>query len=177
MKIAIVKLSAMGDIIHTMVVLEYIKKNNPNIEIDWIVEDGFKSILKDNPYIDKVLYVNLKSLKRDERLIFKEIKRLRKYSKNGYDLIIDAQGLIKSAIVCRLLGRDIVGFDKHSIREAFASYFYGKKVTIGYEKNVIDRNVALFNRALDMNIDREDILNKKPFLFFKSDISEMLSLL
>ncbi|HHO42073.1 MAG TPA: lipopolysaccharide heptosyltransferase I, partial [Epsilonproteobacteria bacterium] len=61
MKIAIVKLSAMGDIIHAMVALEYIKQSHPNIKIDWIVEESFKAILEHNPYIDNILTLNLKS--------------------------------------------------------------------------------------------------------------------
>ena len=44
MKIAIVKLSAMGDIIHAMVALQFIKKENPSMEIDWIVEEGFRQV-------------------------------------------------------------------------------------------------------------------------------------
>ena len=166
MKIAIVKLSAMGDIIHTMVVLEFIKKAYPNIIIDWIVEESFSPILAHNPHIDNILPINLKSIKKDKKLIFREIKRVREYAKNSYDLVIDAQGLIKSAIVSRLLSQKIVGFDKESIRESLASIFYTKKVTIGYEKNVIDRNITLISNALD--IDDIDVLNKSPFLFYTS---------
>ena len=64
MKIAIVKLSAMGDIIHAMVALEFIKKHNPNIKIDWIVESAFKEVLEGNPNIDNILELNLKSIKK-----------------------------------------------------------------------------------------------------------------
>ena len=51
MKIVIVKLSAMGDIIHAMVALQYIKQYHPDIEIDWIVEQGFAKILEGNPIL------------------------------------------------------------------------------------------------------------------------------
>ncbi|MEA3370694.1 MAG: lipopolysaccharide heptosyltransferase I, partial [Campylobacterota bacterium] len=49
MKICIVKLSAMGDIIHAMVALEFIKKRYPDSQIDWVVESGFKGVLENNP--------------------------------------------------------------------------------------------------------------------------------
>jgi heptosyltransferase-1 len=66
MKICIIKLSAMGDIIHTMVALQYIKKNLPNIQIDWIVEESFRAVLEYNPHIDNILTINLKSIKKNK---------------------------------------------------------------------------------------------------------------
>ncbi|MGB3750913.1 MAG: lipopolysaccharide heptosyltransferase I, partial [Arcobacteraceae bacterium] len=60
-KICIVKLSAMGDIIHAMVVLQFIKKAYPTAQIDWIVEEGFKAVLENNPDIDNILPINLKT--------------------------------------------------------------------------------------------------------------------
>jgi heptosyltransferase I len=70
MKIVIVKLSAMGDIIHAMVALQFIKKALPEAKIDWIVEEGFKGILENNPHIDTILTVNLKSIKKKKRDFF-----------------------------------------------------------------------------------------------------------
>mgnify|MGYP003756169025 CR=1 FL=1 len=64
MKLCVVKLSAMGDIIHAMVVLQFIKKQRPDIQIDWVVENGFKGILENNPHIDNIFPVNLKSIKK-----------------------------------------------------------------------------------------------------------------
>ena len=63
MKIAIVKLSALGDIIHAMVILQFIKRYNRSIEIDWIVEERYKELLKSNPDINKVLVINIKKAK------------------------------------------------------------------------------------------------------------------
>ena len=60
MKIAIVKLSALGDIVHAMVVLQFIKKFNKEISIDWIVEDSYKDLLESKPYINKVFLINIK---------------------------------------------------------------------------------------------------------------------
>ena len=60
MKIAIVKLSALGDIIHAMVVLQFIKNHYQKIEIDWVVEEGFKELLKFHPDINKVHLIKMK---------------------------------------------------------------------------------------------------------------------
>ena len=169
-KICIVKLSAMGDIIHAMVALQFIKKEIPTCQIDWIVEDGFKSVLENNPHIDNILPVNLKSIKKNKSEIFNQIKLLKTYSKNNYDVVIDAQGLLKSAIVAKIVGSRVVGsfiagFDKDSIRESIASWFYDKKVYIPYEKNAISRNVKVICDPLGVKVTKDDILNKEPFLF------------
>ncbi len=171
MKICIVKLSAMGDIIHAMVALQFIKKALPNAQIDWIVENGFKGLLENNPDIDNILPVNLKSIKTNKKEIFNQIKLLSEYSKNNYDVVIDAQGLLKSAIVSKIVGGRIVGsfiagFDKDSIRESVASWFYDKNIFIKYDANTIDRNAKVISSSLGVKITSSDILSKKPFLFF-----------
>ena len=166
MKIAIVKLSAMGDIVHAMVALQFIKAQVPDLQIDWIVEQGFAGILANNPDINAIYTVNLKSLKTHKAGIFQQIKAIRNYAKNNYDLVIDAQGLLKSAITTRLLGKPVAGFDKDSIREKAAAWFYDVKVACAYDANTIDRNVLVISQPLGVNITPEQILNKKPFLFF-----------
>ncbi|ADG93903.1 lipopolysaccharide heptosyltransferase I [Arcobacter nitrofigilis DSM 7299] len=170
-KLAIVKLSAMGDIIHAMVALQYIKKNYPNISIDWFVEESFSQVLQNNPHINNIYSINLKSIKKNKLEIFNQIKLIKNYSKNNYDLVIDAQGLIKSAIVSRLLGNSVAGFDKNSIREKSASLFYNKKVSIPYDENTIDRNVKVLSSPLDFEITSKMILEKEPFLFYKDENS------
>ena len=166
MKIAIVKLSAMGDIVHAMVALQFIKAQIPDLQIDWIVEQGFAGILANNPDINAIYTVNLKSLKTHKAGIFQQIKAIRDYAKNNYDLVIDAQGLLKSAITARLLGKTVAGFDKDSIREKAAAWFYDVKVACAYDANTIDRNALVLSQPLGIKITPEQIINKKPFLFF-----------
>jgi heptosyltransferase-1 len=169
MKIAIVKLSAMGDIIHAMVALQYLKQAKPNLQIDWIIEEGFREILEHNPHIDNILTVNLKSIKKDKMALLEEIKKVKSYAKNNYDLVIDAQGLLKSAITAKLLGKKVAGFSKNSIRESVASYFYRQKVEITYEENAIERNVKVIAEPLGITITKEQLLDKEPFLFFEAN--------
>ncbi len=169
MKIAIVKLSALGDIVHAMVALQFIKAHSPEIQIDWIVEERFAGVLKHNPDIDNILTVNLTALKTDKAGFFAQLKKIRGYASNNYDLIIDAQGLIKSAVTAKLAGKRIAGFDADSIREKAASWFYDVKVACAFDANTIDRNATILSSPLGFGITTEQILGKKPFLFFSNE--------
>ena len=176
MKIAIVKLSALGDIIHAMVALQFIKREYPDCQIDWIVEEGFKGILENNPDISQIHTVNIKKAKKNKslKLLFQELKKLRKLSK--YDIVIDVQGLIKSAIVARIIpSNKTFGFDKNSLRESFAAKFYTDTCHIDYSENIIKRNVFVISRALGFDIPHNKILNKKPFLCSNSNNSNSLN--
>ncbi len=168
MRLAIVKLSALGDIIHAMVALQFIKQYAPDVEIDWLVEERFAGILQHNPDISQIITVNLKAFKKNKLLLFKEIKKIRGYAKNNYDLVIDAQGLIKSGIAARLMGKRVAGFDKNSIREQTASWLYDLKIACAYDKNTIDRNAYVLSAPLGFKISNADILAKKSFLYFEN---------
>ena len=167
MQIAIVKLSALGDIIHAMIVLQYIKKMIPNIQIDWFVEEKFVGILENNPHIRTIYPVRLKN---NTQHFFKEYQKLRLIAKKyHYDFVLDLQGLIKSAIVSRILSKNCIGFDKKSLREPLASLFYKTTFTVPYEENVIIRNLNLVCQAF--NLDLPDCTQKELFLFTTSHTS------
>ena len=166
MKIAIVKLSALGDIVHAMVALQFIKQARPDIQIDWVVEAGLAALLASNPDIDQVLPVNLKALKTNKTAIFSELARIRGYAAHDYDLVIDAQGLIKSALVARLLSKNCAGFDRASIRETLAASLYQHPVHCPYDRNTIDRNLAVLTQPLGFQVSPEQVIAKQPFLFF-----------
>jgi heptosyltransferase-1 len=169
LKVAIVKLSALGDIVHAMVALQFIKVADPSIEIDWIVEEGFAGVLENNPDINQILTVNLKALKSNKAIIFQQIKSIRRYALTHYDLVIDAQGLIKSAVIAKLLGKRVAGFDVKSIREKSASWFYDVKFDCSYDTNAVVRNAFILSSPLGISITDEQILNKRPCLFFNDD--------
>ncbi|MCX7098323.1 MAG: lipopolysaccharide heptosyltransferase I [Methylococcales bacterium] len=177
MKLAIVKLSALGDIVHAMLALQFIKAHLPDSQIDWIVEERFAGLLENNPDIDHILTVNLKSLKTHKLGVFQQIKRVRNYAQNNYDLVIDAQGLIKSALVTKLLGGRSAGFDAQSIREKAASWFYKDTVACAYDANAIVRNAVVLSKPLGLTISDEQILNKKPYLYFKNEEPHIYGLL
>jgi heptosyltransferase-1 len=165
MKIAIVKLSSLGDIIHSMVALQFIKRSYPDSKIDWIVEEKYKGLLKNNLHLDNIYTVSLQKAKKRKSilLLFKELKKIRKLK--GYDFVIDAQGLLKSAIVAKMIStQKNIGFDKKSIREPLASIFYNHKISVAYDENSIDRNVEVICRPLGIRIQSNDIIHKKPFI-------------
>jgi heptosyltransferase I len=171
MRIAIVKLSALGDIVHAMIVLQFIKKFNNEILIDWIVDEGFIELLDPHPQINNIHVVNLKKAKKDKSVstLFKEFKKIRQL--DSYDLVIDMQGLVKSAIISKLIpSKKVVGFDKFSNRELLASVFYNKTFFCSYNKNVIERNIELVEFALGLRVSKKQILNKLPIIYFKEKI-------
>ncbi len=170
MKIAIVKLSALGDIVHAMIVLQYIKNYNSNITIDWFVEDRFSGILENNSHINCIYGLKIK----DNKIgLYKEYLKLKKL--DSYDLVIDLQGLIKSALVSRILGKNVAGFDRNSLRERLASAFYTKTFSIPYEENVIKRNMLLVCKTL--GFDMPNIQHKEHFLFANNNLDFKQTLL
>lgn len=173
MRVAIVKLSALGDIVHAMVALQFMKRQIPELEIDWVVEERFAGVLQYNPDIRRILTVNLKNLKSNTLGIFEEMRKVHGYAGYDYDWVIDAQGLIKSAFTARLLGKRVAGFDKHSIREKAASWFYDTKVECAYHENTIDRNAAVLSKPLGFSISTDDIYRKQPFLHWLSPNPEL----
>ena len=169
MRIAIVKLSAMGDIVHGAIVLQFIKKHYPDAKIEWICEKAFAPVLEDNPDIDVIYTINLKEIKKQKDIgaLFGLIKRLR--SLGSYDYVIDMQGLIKSAVVSRLIGKNTSGFDRSSTRESIAALLYKNSFNIPYDTNTVDRNIDVVAHSLGFKVLHEEALNKKPFLFYHDD--------
>ncbi|GAA7546809.1 lipopolysaccharide heptosyltransferase I [Helicobacter pylori] len=150
MKIAIVRLSALGDIIVSAVFLAAIKERFTNAQIEWFVDERFGAILEHSPYIDKLHPIALKSTLTtfNPLKIFKLFKSLRAYE---YDIVIDMQGLIKSALITQMLkAPKKVGFDYASAREGLSAFFYSQKVSIAYNEPILKRNFTLLFHALNL---------------------------
>jgi len=162
LRIAIVRLTALGDIINGAVVLQLIKKHYPNAEIEWFCEEAFSSILEEHPDLIKVHSVPIKRIKKtkDLALLKATIKTLK--AAGPFDKIIDMQGLIKSAVVARYIGKNIHGFDKNSARESIAAWFYKTASDIPYTNNVIKRNIDVVADALEFTVSDDEILDKAP---------------
>ncbi len=157
MKIAIIRLSALGDIIQSSIVLQLIKQAHPNSSVDWFVDERFKGILEKHPLINKLYALPLK-----DRKIFKVLQILLNARKNRYDIVVDLQGLLKSAVIAKMVGANTFGFDKNSLKESLASLFYRHKKAMKYSENIILRNVALIGFALEKDFGKDDILGKEP---------------
>jgi len=161
-RIALVRLTALGDIINTAIVLQLIKKYYPDAQIEWICEEAFAPILYDHPDLYAVHSVAIKRIKKEKNLslLNETIHKLRSLEK--YDLIIDMQGLLKSAITARFIGKNIHGYDRTSAREGVASLFYRTHSSIPYDENIIRRNCRLVAEALNIKFTDQNILDKKP---------------
>ena len=154
LKIAIVKLSALGDIVHAAVVLQFIKKHYPNAHITWLVDTRFASLLKDHPLIDELVVL---PLKQSFKQSYKILKTLGKFDK-----VIDLQGLFKSAVVAKIIGKQTYGFSRESVKEKIAARLYRHKFKIDYNENIIIRNLALVAFALNFSFEASEILEKVP---------------
>ncbi|MBL0708329.1 MAG: lipopolysaccharide heptosyltransferase I [Sulfurimonas sp.] len=161
-KIAIVRLSALGDIINSAIVLQFIHRAFPEASIEWVTEEVFSPLLKHHPLVDAVHIINLKKIKKEKNFFLLKENILYLKSLKEFDIVIDMQGLLKSAIVSRLIGKNTHGFDKNSSREALSSFFYKTTSTIEYEQNIVKRNCFLVSDALGFRLDDEMILNKEP---------------
>lgn len=158
-KIAIVKLSSLGDIIHALGALSLLSKAH---EISWIVDSSFAGVLKNEPYI-KCIDLPIRELKKSKSLsLLKEsLKKLRALEE--FDIVIDMQGLLKSALIAKVLkSKQLWGFDKNSAREPTSSFFYSHKVSISYDEHILERNCKLLREATNEDIRVENI--KTPFL-------------
>lgn len=120
MKILIVKVSALGDVIHALPVLSYIKQQYPEAQIDWLVEDKFASILVQHPLIHQVLKVNTHEWRNMGfvpmlRHVWAYIKNFRD---QRYDYVFDLQGNSKSAFFTGMShGAEKYGFSRREVRE------------------------------------------------------------
>jgi len=173
MKIAIVRLSAFGDIIHSMIVLQFLKKHFPASQIDWYVSGKFAEILQNVKHIDNVHRVDL-DIKNGIKGILQIYKELKKLKVNkGYDIVIDLQGLIKSAVISKFINsKRRVGFDSKSSKEFLSSVFYNESYRIPYTKNIILRNIELIESAFKIKINKGEIDKKEPFFEDKKYVIE-----
>lgn len=150
MRILVVKLTSMGDVLHLMPALSDLVVAEPSIVIDWMVEDSFAEIPKWHSSVDKVVTVSTRrwrNLKwRSIKEFFAFVKELRSES---YDVVVDAQGLIKSAGLARFAklrrGGFRAGFSGASIKESPAAWLYHKKVEVVREQHAIERLRQLFS--------------------------------
>lgn len=134
--IAILRLSALGDIIHTLRAFTLLREAYRHAKISWFVEPAGAKLLENFSGIDQVIVTDFKQKGLANKI--KEIKRIRSlYGKTKtFDLVLDFQGLLKSAILARLLdGAVTVGFHKKNLREPLARFFYKRTAEFFQENN------------------------------------------
>lgn len=150
MRIAIVRLSSLGDVIVSASLLPYIHTLCEGLVVDWYVDRLFAGVLRESPCIANLFEIDLKQ--GGWRAIPAIVKLLK--STGFYDVVIDMQGLMKSALVGSFLSKQIFcGFARDSIKEPLASVFYDRKTHIAYEENILRRNLKLVDEALGRSSD------------------------
>ena len=156
MKALIVKTSSMGDVIHTFPAVEDAIRNRPDIDFDWCVEEPFAGIVALHPAIGTIHKVAIRRWRKKlfDGHTWREMAGLRRALRAGnYDLVIDAQGLLKSALVAIQAGAPIAGFDRASAREPSATLFYQRKYAVARDLHAIERTRRLFGLALGYQPD------------------------
>lgn len=144
--------------------IQFIRKHIANAHISWFCDARFEQIARLLVGVDEVVALPLKDKK------FLKTFGILRQKQGQFDIIIDLQGLLKSALVSRSLGKNIFGFDKFSTKEGLASIFYTHKYSCNYDKNIILRNLELCSFALNFSFDEKEILTKEPCFLKNSRI-------
>jgi heptosyltransferase-1 len=130
-----------------------LKRHFPEAEIHWLVEPAFAELAGWHSAVDKVIEVPLRSHKKcwwKIPSLLGELKR--KLDAEKYDLVIDAQGLLKSALLSRLAGNEVYGFDSACAREPIAARFYKKTAKLDSGIHVIEKNRRLIAQLFGADI-------------------------
>ena len=155
MKILVVRLSSLGDILHLFPAISDLRRRFPDAVIHWLVEPAFAETVAWHAAIDKVISVRLRAHKKIWWKIPVLLSKLRRQLQaEHYDVVLDAQGLIKSAILSRLAGVEVYGFDASSARESIASRLYQKTAHVQDGLHVIEKNRQLVEQLFAADISQ-----------------------
>src|SRR3984893_2976159 len=136
----VVRLTALGDILHTVPAVAALRAAHPSAKIDWVVERKWAPVLEGSPAIDEVIPF-------DRRSVWGAIECVQRLRENRYTCAIDFQGLYKSSILAALSGAARrIGFDRAWAREGSAAMFYTERV-IPTGRHVGELNYSLAEQA------------------------------
>jgi heptosyltransferase-1 len=155
MKILVVRLSSLGDILHLFPAISDLRCHFPDAQIHWLVEPAFAEMAGWHSAVGKVIVAPLRSHKKNWWRLPRLLRGLKQQLKaENYDLVLDAQGLLKSALLARLAGVDIYGFHADSARESLAAKFYVKTASVARGLHVIEKNRQLVARLFAADISQ-----------------------
>lgn len=152
MKVCLVKMSSMGDVLHTLPALTDAKRAIPDLQIDWVIEQGFSEIPCWHSAVNSVIPLALRQWRKkvfssETRQAWNAYKQL--LQTQQYDAVIDAQGLFKSAyFATRLAKGKKYGYDFQSAREGISALFYDQRLSIDYQQHAVERIRKLFASSL-----------------------------
>ncbi len=177
-KILLLKMSALGDVVHTLPTLETLRANHPDAYIAWMIEERFQCLIEGHPALDEIIPVNTKRWRRE--INFKSaseiFKVLRKIRKRKFDIILDLHGLIKSGVIAYATGASRrVGFSAANCKETASALFNNLKAPeVDPELHVVSANLEVLRTAIpcenlrhDFTLPHSDSAEKKIDRFIK----------
>ncbi len=142
MRLLIVKTSSMGDVVHATAVVSDILRHHPQAQIDWLVEPPFAAIPQMHPGVQRVLPLAWRKWRGQllQRKTWQAMSALRRELRgNAYDLVLDLQGLVKSAVWARQAGAPVAGYDRASAREPLAALAYQFRAAVPRDLHAVQR--------------------------------------
>jgi heptosyltransferase-1 len=150
-RLLIVKTTSLGDVIHNLPVINDIRAQLPEIKIDWVVEESFADIPRLHPGVDNVLTVAMRRWRKQvfSASTWREIAAFKQQIQSQtYDIVLDTQGLLKSALITRLANSPRHGYNSKSAREPLAACFYDTKHSVSKDQHAVARIRQLAAQAL-----------------------------
>lgn len=147
----LVKTSSLGDVIHNLPVIADIRAAGGDMAFDWLVEESFAEIPALHPQVAAVITVSLRRWRREllRAATWRELSALRRTLRGrSYDVVLDTQGLLKSALLARLARGARHGQDRASAREPLAALFYDHVHPVARGRHAVERNRDLAAQAL-----------------------------
>jgi len=176
MKVLLVKTSSFGDVIHTLPAVADLFSLRPEIELTWVVEESFLELPNLNQHVKSAIAVSIRRWRQSWVASWPEIKTFyAKLREVEYDLIIDAQGLMKSAFLAKMARGEVHGLDRESSKESASHFFYDKQYFVARDQHAIQRTRSLFAQIFGYNfediplhygITPAPLKNLRPTLFF-----------
>ncbi len=154
-RVLIIKTSSLGDVLHTLPAVTDAAQQLPGIRFDWVVEEPFAEVPAWHAAVDEVIPVALRRWKHRPFHVLRvgepqaAVKHLRR---QHYEQIIDAQGLVKSAVISRFARGPRTGLDRDSAREPLAARAYNRTISVARDQHAVLRVRQLFAAALGYTV-------------------------
>lgn len=158
MKLLIVRLSSFGDVVHTYPALSDLASVRPDIAVHWLIDESFAGLATLHPAVKEVFAFPERRLRWPPtrwpaRLRGRSALR-RDFRDRNFDLVVDLQGLLKSARVAGLARQPVSGYDAKSIREPMASRLYARQFAVPKNLHAVERNRLLLAAAVGYEVPK-----------------------
>lgn len=148
--ILIVRLGSLGDIVHALPVAYAVKALVPDARVDWLVDVRHRPILELVPVVDGIVAVDTRASAWPAL-----VRQMGAVRRGRYDVAVDLQGLLKSAVLARASGaRRVVGFSRAHLREPIGAGFYTDRCAPDGARHVIEKNLAVLPLVAGRSVGR-----------------------